>query len=70
MAPVMSELNMTPDQDNFSAGIRWDDNLITHEDRHIQQFSNFSGGISKLFSIFLGQEGQLLANAILFPIIF
>ncbi len=68
MAPVMSELNMTPDQDNFSTGsIRWDDNLITHEDRHIQQFTNFNGGISKLFSFFLGQEGQLLANAIFIP---
>ncbi|MEI7471137.1 MAG: hypothetical protein WCJ85_02695 [Chitinophagaceae bacterium] len=68
MAPVVSELNMTPDQDNFSTGsIRWDDNLLTHEDRHIQQFSNFNSGVNKLFSFFLGQEGQLLGNAIFIP---
>ena len=68
MAPVVSELNMTPDQDNFSTGsIRWDDNLLTHEDRHIQQFSNPNSGVNKLFSFFLGQEGQLLGNAIFIP---
>ncbi len=68
MAPVMSELFMTPSQDNFSTGsIRWDDNLITHESRHIQQFSNFNKGFSKLFSFFLGQEGQLFANGLLLP---
>jgi hypothetical protein len=68
MAPIMSELYMTPGQDNFSTGsVRWDDNLITHEDRHIQQFSNFNKGFTRLFSFFLGQEGQLLANGLLLP---
>ena len=68
MAPVMSELFMTPAQDNFSTGsIRWDDNLIIHEERHIQQFSNFNVGVARLFSFFLGQEGQLLANGLLVP---
>lgn len=68
MAPIMSELYMTPPQNNFSEGsIRWDDNLIIHENRHMQQFSNFNKGITKLFSFFLGQEGQLLANAIFLP---
>jgi hypothetical protein len=68
MAPIMSELNMTPEQDNFNTGsVRWDDNLITHEDRHIQQFSNFNKGITKAFSFFLGEEGQLLANGLLLP---
>jgi hypothetical protein len=68
MAPVMSELFMTPDMDNFSTGsIRWDDNLVIHEDRHIQQFSNFNKGIAKVFSIFLGQEGQLLADGLFIP---
>jgi hypothetical protein len=68
LAPVMSELYMTPGQDNFSTGsIRWDDNLITHENRHIQQFSNFNKGITKVFSFFLGQEGQLFANGLLVP---
>lgn len=68
MAPVMSELYMTPAQDNFSTGsIRWDDNLIIHEDRHIQQFSNFNRGFTKVFSFLLGQEGQMLANGMAVP---
>ena len=68
MAPIMSELFMTPGQDNFSTGsVRWDDNLITHENRHMQQFSNFNKGASKLFSFFLGQEGQLFANGLFLP---
>ena len=68
MAPILSELYMTPPQDNFSEGsIRWDDNLIIHENRHMQQFSNFNTGVAKLFSFFLGQEGQLFANGLLLP---
>lgn len=68
MAPLMSELYMTPSQDNFSVGsIRWDDNLAIHESRHIQQFSNFNNGLTRVFSFLLGQEGQLLANGITIP---
>ena len=68
MAPVMSELYMTPPQDNFSTGsIRWDDNLIIHEDRHIQQFSNFNKGFTKVFSFLFGEEGQMLANGMTVP---
>jgi hypothetical protein len=68
LAPVISELYMTPDPDNFTNGsIRWDDNLIIHENRHMQQMSNFNNGLTKLFSFFLGQEGQLLANGIAIP---
>lgn len=68
LAPVISELNMIPGQDNFSNGsVRWDDNLIIHEDRHMQQFSNFNNGLTKVFSFFLGQQGQLLANGISVP---
>ncbi len=68
LAPVISELNMLPGQDNFSTGsLRWDDNLIIHENRHMQQFANFNNGLTKVFSFFLGQEGQLLANGITVP---
>ncbi len=68
MAPKMSELSMTPPQDNFSTGsLRWDDNLIIHENRHIQQFSNFNKGFTKVFSSLLGQEGQLFANGLFLP---
>ena len=68
LAPVISEFYMTPDQNSFSNGsLRWDDNLVIHENRHMQQFSNFNGGLTKVFSFFLGQEGQLLANGITIP---
>jgi hypothetical protein len=68
LAPVISELNMIPGQDNFSTGsLRWDDNLIIHENRHMQQFANFNSGLTKVFSFFLGQEGQLLANGLTIP---
>ena len=68
LAPVMSEFMMTPPQDNFSQGsLRWDDNLIIHEQRHMRQFSLFNRGLTRVFSFFLGQEGQLLANGISIP---
>lgn len=68
MAPFRSELFMTPGADNFSNGsIRWDDNLSIHEYRHVQQFMNFGTGFTKLFSFFLGEEGQLLANGMTVP---
>ncbi|MFM6925349.1 MAG: hypothetical protein ACKOU7_07575, partial [Ferruginibacter sp.] len=68
LAPQISEFFMNPGQDNFSSGsIRWDDNLVIHENRHVQQFSNFNKGFTKVFSFFLGQEGQLLANGITIP---
>lgn len=68
LAPVMSEFYMIPGQDNFVNGsLRWEDNLAIHESRHMQQFSNFNNGLTKLFSFLLGQEGQLLANGITIP---
>lgn len=68
LAPVISEFNMVPGQDNFSTGsLRWDDNLVIHENRHMQQFANFNNGFTKVFSFFLGQEGQLFANGLTIP---
>lgn len=68
LAPVISELYMVPPQNNFSNGsLRWDDNLIIHEDRHMQQFSNFNHGFTRAFSFLFGQEGQLLANGLTIP---
>jgi len=68
LAPVISELFMIPPQNSFANGsVRWDDNLIIHENRHMQQFSIFNHGLTKVFSFLLGQEGQLLANGITVP---
>ncbi len=68
LAPLMSEFYMVPGQDNFVHGsLRWEDNLAIHENRHMQQFSNFNNGLTKLFTFILGQEGQLLANGITIP---
>lgn len=68
LAPVISEFYMMPNPDNFAeGGIRWDDNLAVHENRHMQQLSNFNNGFTKVVSFFLGQEGQLLANGITIP---
>ncbi len=68
LAPVVSEFYMIPPQNNFSTGsLRLDDNLTIHENRHMQQFSNFNKGFTKVFSFFLGQEGQLLANGLTVP---
>ncbi|RYF91883.1 MAG: hypothetical protein EOO03_00230 [Chitinophagaceae bacterium] len=68
LAPVMSEFYMNPGQDNFSLGsLRWDDNLVIHEQRHMHQFANFNKGLTRVFSFLLGQEGQLLANGITIP---
>jgi len=68
LAPVISELNMISGQNNFTTGsLRWDDNLIIHENRHMQQMANFNSKLTKLFYFFLGQDGQLLADGITIP---
>ena len=68
LAPVLSEFYMTPNQNNFEeGGLRWDDNLAIHENRHMQQLANFNKGVTKVFSFLLGQQGQLLANGITIP---
>lgn len=68
MAPVMSEYFMHPSPNSFLLGsIRWDDNLAIHENRHMQQFSAFNGGLTRAFRWFLGEEGQLLANGMQIP---
>ncbi len=68
LAPLMSEFYTMPPQDNFSFGsLRWDDNLTIHENRHMQQLSNFNKGFTRVFSFLLGEEGQLLANGMTVP---
>ncbi len=68
MAPIRSEFYLTPDFDNLQSGtLPWVQLLATHEYRHIQQFSNFNNGITKLASFLFGQNGQLLLNGIAVP---
>ncbi len=68
LAPVMSEYYMNPSQNSFALGsLRWDDNLVIHEQRHMHQLANFNKGLTRVFSFLLGQEGQLLANGMTIP---
>ena len=43
------------------------DQLAIHEFRHVQQYNNFNVGLSHLFHILFGQEGQALANGAVVP---
>jgi hypothetical protein len=62
LGPFRSEFNLTPPADNFSQGsIPWNEQLALHEYRHVQQFSNFNQGLSKLMRVLFGEEGYALA---------
>jgi hypothetical protein len=68
LAPVRSEFYLTPDFDNITSGtLPWAELLTKHEYRHIEQFTNFNNGLTKVFAFLLGQEGQLIANGITIP---
>ncbi|MEK7198552.1 MAG: hypothetical protein AAB212_01335, partial [Bacteroidota bacterium] len=68
LAPYRSEFYLTPPQNAFTLGaIRWTDNLAVHEFRHVQQYSNFNKGLSRLASFFLGEQGRAVANAAAIP---
>lgn len=68
LAPYRSEFYTTPPQNAFQLGaVNWMDNLAVHEFRHVQQYSNFNKGLSKLAGYVLGEQGQLLANAMSVP---
>lgn len=68
LAPYRSEFYMTPPVNPFDLGsLAWTDQLTLHEFRHLQQYSNFNKGLAKVFRVFLGQQGQALANALTVP---
>ncbi len=68
LAPYRSEFYMTAPQDAFALGaVNWTDNLAVHEFRHVQQYSNFNKGLSKLASFFFGEQGRAVANAAAIP---
>ncbi len=68
LGPYRSEFYLFAPQNSFELGaLNWADNLSVHEYRHVQQYSNFNVGLSKVFSILFGQQGQALANAAAVP---
>ncbi len=68
LGPFRSEFYLTPTQNSFELGsLQWQDLLSAHEYRHVQQYNNFNVGLSKVFRVLFGQEGQELANALAIP---
>lgn len=68
LAPFRSEFYLMPPQAPFSLGAQnWADNLSIHEFRHVQQYSNFNRGWSKVAAVLFGQQGQDVANAAAIP---
>lgn len=68
LGPYRSEFYLFPPQNSFALGaLNWADNLSIHEYRHVEQYSNFNVGLSKVASILFGQQGQALANAAAIP---
>ncbi|HEX3166522.1 MAG TPA: hypothetical protein VHQ93_09655, partial [Chitinophagaceae bacterium] len=55
LGPYRSEFFLTPSFNNFEIGsIPWAEDLASHEYRHVQQFSNFRVGLSKLMYYLAG----------------
>ena len=62
LGPYRSEFFLTPSFNNFEIGsIPWAEDLASHEYRHVQQFSNFRVGLSKLMYYLAGDDGLSLA---------
>ena len=68
LAPFRSEYYLIPGSNIFEFGTTpWNEDLAVHEFRHVQQYSNFNRGLSKVASILFGQSGQALFNALAIP---
>lgn len=68
LAPWRSEFFLTPLSNSLQLGsLYWLDMLTLHEIRHVQQYSNFRKGLSKLAWIMAGEQGQALANSAAVP---
>ena len=68
LGPYRSEFYLFSPQNSFELGaLNWVDNLSLHEYRHVEQFSNFNVGLSKVAGILFGQQGQDLANSTAIP---
>ena len=68
LGPFRSEFYLTPEQNSFALGsLPWYQQLAIHEFRHVQQYNNFNVGLSKVFRVLFGEEGQALANSLVIP---
>ena len=68
LAPFRSEFYLMPPMDVTQLGAQnWADNLAVHEYRHVEQYNNFDIGLSHVFKIIFGENGQAFANAIAVP---
>lgn len=68
LGPYRSEFYLTPSQNSFQLGsLPWQRQLAIHEYRHVQQYNNFNTGLSKVFRILFGEEGQAVANGLAVP---
>ncbi|HEU5164284.1 MAG TPA: hypothetical protein VFU29_02020 [Chitinophagaceae bacterium] len=62
LGPYRSEFFLTPSFNSFELGsIPWVEDLASHEYRHVQQYSNFRVGLSKLMYYLAGDDGLALA---------
>lgn len=68
LGPWRSEFYLTPPQNSFQLGsLQWQQSLALHEFRHVEQYSNFRKGISKLAYILFGEQAQDLVNSAAIP---
>jgi hypothetical protein len=68
LGPYRSEFYLMPPQNSFTLGsLPWPEQLAIHEYRHVQQNNNFDVGLSRVFRVVFGQEGQALANSLVIP---
>ncbi len=68
LAPFRSEFQLTADQNSFELGsLPWQQQLVIHEYRHVEQYNNFRIGLSKAFYYLFGEGGQAFANSLSVP---
>lgn len=68
LGPFRSEFYLVPGGNIFQFGnLPWEEQLVIHEYRHVQQYNNFNRGGSKALGFLFGQEGRAVANALAVP---
>lgn len=68
LGPRRSEFYLTALQNSFELGsLPWQEQLVLHEFRHVQQFNNFNKGISRAFYFLAGEYGLAFINSAAIP---